>query len=54
MFSDDISLELVLAGATWSDVGDAVDTGVDPNGLVALARLDQGALLHTSAEGACR
>jgi uncharacterized protein (DUF302 family) len=44
------SVDLVLRGAPWSEVQAAVDARVGPTGLVALARLDQGALLSLEGE----
>ena len=42
-----VTVELVLSGA-WTDVEAAVDRTAGPTGLVALARLDTGALLSLS------
>ena len=47
---DAASIELVLGGAPWSEVQAAVDARVGPTGLVALSRLDQGALLSLEGE----
>src|SRR5262249_57946729 len=44
-FEDATSIKLVLGVASWSDVQAAVDARAGPTGLVALSRLDQGALL---------
>ena len=43
-----LALDLVLSGAEWGAVEAAVNDRVGPDGLVALARLDQGALLSLS------
>src|SRR5260370_29274620 len=48
LFDQSVALELVLWGATWAAVEAAVNDRVGPDGLVALARLDQGALLRLS------
>ena len=50
LFESAASVELVLAGASWPEVEAAVDARVGPTGLVALARLDQGALLSLQGE----
>jgi uncharacterized protein (DUF302 family) len=50
VFENSISIELVLGGASWAEVQAAVDGRVGPTGLVALARLDQGALLSLKGE----
>jgi uncharacterized protein (DUF302 family) len=50
MFDGATSVELVLDGASWLQVEAAVDARVGPTGLVALARLDQGALLSLQGE----
>lgn len=42
------SVGLVVGGATWAEVEATVDRTVGPTGLVALARLDTGALLSLS------
>jgi uncharacterized protein (DUF302 family) len=49
-FEGAASVELVLDGASWPKVEAAVDARVGPTGLVALARLDQGALLSLEGE----
>jgi uncharacterized protein (DUF302 family) len=49
-FEGAASVELVLEGASWPEVEAAVDARVGPTGLVALARLDQGALLSLQGE----
>ena len=49
-FEGATSVDLVLREAPWSDVRAAVDARVGPTGLVALARLDQGALLSLEGE----
>jgi uncharacterized protein (DUF302 family) len=49
-FEDAAGIELVLGGASWSEVQAAVDARVGPTGLVALSRLDQGALLSLEGE----
>src|SRR5258708_29854480 len=48
LFDQTVALELVLSGATWAAVEAAVNDRVGPDGLVALARLDQGALVSLS------
>jgi uncharacterized protein (DUF302 family) len=45
-----VSADLVIGGATWAEVEAAVDRTVGPTGLVALARLDSGALLSLSGQ----
>ena len=50
LFESAASVELVLAGASWPEVEAAVDARVGPTGLVALARLDQGAFLSLQGE----
>jgi uncharacterized protein (DUF302 family) len=50
VFENSTSIELVLGGASWAEVQAAVDGRVGPTGLVALARLDQGALLSLEGE----
>jgi uncharacterized protein (DUF302 family) len=45
-----VSLDLVGRGASWAEVGVAVAEYLGPTGFVALARLDQGALLSLSGE----
>lgn len=45
-----VAVELVLAGASWEQVEEAVETRCGPGGLVGLARVDQGALLSLSRE----
>jgi uncharacterized protein (DUF302 family) len=42
--------ELVIGGASWASIEAAVEARLGPDGLVALARLDQGALLSLSGE----
>jgi uncharacterized protein (DUF302 family) len=49
-FDPAVSIELVLAGAPWTDVQAAVDRTVGPTGFVALSRLDTGALLSLSGQ----
>jgi len=43
-----VTIDLVVRGASWADVERAVDTRTGPLGLVAIARIDQGALLTLS------
>jgi uncharacterized protein (DUF302 family) len=50
VFEGAASVELVLDGASWPEVEGTVDARVGPTGLVALARLDQGALLSLQGE----
>jgi uncharacterized protein (DUF302 family) len=50
LFDSALTVELVIGAATWADVQDSVKTRVGPQGLVALARLDQGAPLSLSGE----
>jgi uncharacterized protein (DUF302 family) len=50
VFEGAASVELVLEGASWPEVEAAVDARVGPTGLVALSRLDQGALLSLQGE----
>jgi uncharacterized protein (DUF302 family) len=50
MFDNDISVELVIDGASWTAVQRAVADRVGPVGLAAYARLDEGALLSLSGE----
>jgi uncharacterized protein (DUF302 family) len=49
-FEGATSIELVLGRAPWSKVQAAVDARAGPTGLVALSRLDQGALLSLEGE----
>jgi uncharacterized protein (DUF302 family) len=49
-FEGATGFELVLGGASWSEVQAAVDARAGPTGLVALSRLDQGALLSLEGE----
>src|ERR1700728_1918184 len=51
-----VSLDLVLRDAPWAAVESAVAAYLGPTGFVALARLDQGALLslHGESLGATR
>ena len=49
-FDSTVSIQLVITGAGWADVEAAVSERVGPHGLVALARLDQGALLSLDGE----
>jgi uncharacterized protein (DUF302 family) len=49
-FESATSIELVVGGASWSEVQAAVDARVGPTGLVTLSRLDQGALLSLEGE----
>jgi hypothetical protein len=50
VFEGAASMELVLEGASWPKVEAALDSRVGPAGPVALARLDQGALLSLQSE----
>ena len=50
VFDTDVSVELVVGGAGWDEVVDAVESRVGPGGLVTVARVDQGALLSLSGE----
>lgn len=43
-----VRIELVIAGATWTEVEATVNPTVVPTGFVALARVDSGALLSSS------
>ena len=45
-----VSLGLVLRDASWADVESTVTAYLGPTGFVALARLDQGALLSLNGE----
>jgi uncharacterized protein (DUF302 family) len=45
-----VSLDLVLRDASWAAVESAVAAYLGPTGFVALARLDQGALLSLNGE----
>ncbi len=45
-----VSLDLVLRDASWAEVESAVAAYLGPTGFVALARLDQGALLSLNGE----
>lgn len=45
-----VMVELVLSGASWKEVEAVVDRTAGPTGLVALARLDSGALLSLSGQ----
>jgi hypothetical protein len=45
-----VSLDLVLRGASWAEVESTVGAYLGPTGFVALARLDQGALLSLNGE----
>jgi uncharacterized protein (DUF302 family) len=45
-----VSLDLVLRDASWAEVESTVAACVGPTGFVALARLDQGALLSLNGE----
>jgi uncharacterized protein (DUF302 family) len=49
-FDPAVSAQLVIDHASWPEVQAAVDARVGPTGLVALARLDQGALMSLSGE----
>jgi hypothetical protein len=40
----------VVGGATWQEVTDALGARLGPSGLVALARLDQGALFSLGGD----
>ena len=44
------AVELVVGRVPWSDVQAAVDDQVGPTGFVAMARIDQGALLSLRGE----
>ena len=50
LFEGAATVEVVLDGASWPEVEAAVDARAGPTGLVALARLDQGALLSLQGE----
>ena len=50
VFDTDVSVELVVGGAGWDVVVDAIESRVGPGGLVTVARVDQGALLSLSGE----
>jgi uncharacterized protein (DUF302 family) len=45
-----VAVDLVVSRAPWSAVRAAVDERVGPTGLVAMARIDQGALLSLRGE----
>jgi hypothetical protein len=45
-----VSLDLVLRDASWAEVESTVAAHLGPTGFVALARLDQGALLSLNGE----
>jgi uncharacterized protein (DUF302 family) len=45
-----VTLDLVLRGALWAEVESTVAAYLGPTGFVALARLDQGALLSLNGE----
>ena len=45
-----VSLDLVLRGASWAEVESTVVAYLGPTGFVALARLDQGALLSLTGD----
>jgi uncharacterized protein (DUF302 family) len=45
-----VSLDLVLRDASWAEVESTVAAYLEPTGFVALARLDQGALLSLNGE----
>ena len=45
-----VSLDLVLRDASWAEVESTVAAYLGPTGFVALARLDQGALLSLNGE----
>jgi uncharacterized protein (DUF302 family) len=45
-----VSLDLVLRDASWAEVKSTVGAYLGPTGFVALARLDQGALLSLNGE----
>jgi uncharacterized protein (DUF302 family) len=45
-----VSLELVMRDASWAEVESTVAEYLGPTGFVALARLDQGALLSLNGE----
>jgi uncharacterized protein (DUF302 family) len=45
-----VAVELVVSRAPWSAVQAAVNERVGPTGFVAMARIDQGALLSRSGE----
>jgi uncharacterized protein (DUF302 family) len=50
IFDAEVSVELVMGGAGWDQVVDAVGSRAGPGGLVTVARVDQGALLSLSGE----
>jgi uncharacterized protein (DUF302 family) len=45
-----VALGLVVAGASWDEVEQAITPKQGPTGLMALARLDQGALMSLSGQ----
>jgi len=45
-----VSLDLVLRHASWDEVESTISAYLGPTGFVALARIDQGALLSLSGE----
>jgi uncharacterized protein (DUF302 family) len=45
-----VSFDLILRGASWASVESTVAAYLGPTGFVALARLDQGALLSLNGE----
>ena len=49
-FDPAVAAQLVIDGASWPEVQAAVAGRAGPTGLVALARVDQGALLSLSGE----
>lgn len=50
MFEPAAAVDLVIAGASWQQVQDAVGTRVGPSGLIAMARIEQGLLLSLSGD----
>jgi uncharacterized protein (DUF302 family) len=52
LLDNTVAAELVVAGAAWAQVEASVEARLGPQGLVALARLDQGALLSLTGEPA--
>jgi hypothetical protein len=50
LLKPDVTVELVMAGATREEVTATITPRTGPTGLIALARLDQGALLSLSGQ----
>ena len=50
VFDTEVSTGLVMGGAGWDEVVDAVESRAGPGGLVTVARVDQGVLLSLSGE----